>query len=394
MEKEGLSIFIQTPEENAKGSGAGKWLELPTGAGKLADLLRGLGADSGWEPPYVISSVKLPFEGVEDAMLLSASLDELNMLGNYLNSLEDFEISNLQAILQTGVLAESRGAGDFINLLYEDNMNAFNIIDASDAAALGEYWAREVPEAIPECMTPEEYGRQCVAEEKGVFTEWGYVYQRMALSREYDGAVPIEYRIAEDALANLRSMASVPVYPHTREYAQQNGEWEAHHRSRKANEACAQAIDKAINDSHYDTFHYDLKTAARTVIEQFGIERVNWLLAGCIHNSHNDGRYSRSNQAWAEGFQIPGDRHGGFFINAHPCVIDGFVDKVREANNHLQAAEMSTEQNYNMIDGRINNLPPEPEQRPSATARLEAAKREVKPPAPGGAPKDKALERN
>ncbi len=53
---------------------------------------------------------------------------------------------------------------------------------------------------------------------------------------------------------------------------------------------------------------------------------------------------------------------------------------------------MSAEQNYNMLDGRINNLPPEPEQRPSAVEKLEAAKREVKPPAPGSATKNKTVE--
>jgi hypothetical protein len=50
--------------------------------------------------------------------------------------------------------------------------------------------------------------------------------------------------------------------------------------------------------------------------------------------------------------------------------------------NYLQAAEMSMEQNYNMVDGVINNLPPEPvkdlEKRPSAVEKLETAKQAVK----------------
>lgn len=70
-----------------------------------------------------------------------------------------------------------------------------------------------------------------------------------------------------------------------------------------------------------------------------------------------------------------------------------------EKYNYLAAAEMSAEQNYNMIDGQINNvavpradltdgqtyaeikeLAPEtlPDERPSVTDRLEAAKRAVK----------------
>lgn len=35
-------------------------------------------------------------------------------------------------------------------------------------------------------------------------------------------------------------------------------------------------------------------------------------------------------------------------------------------NNHLKNAELSTEQNYNMIDGIVNNAPvaPEPQKKP------------------------------
>jgi len=76
---------------------------------------------------------------------------------------------------------------------------------------------------------------------------------------------------------------------------------------------------------------------------------------------------------------------------------------------YLAAAEMSTEQNYNMIDGAINNLPPAradltdgqtyeeirelapetlPGEKPSVTEKLEAAKRAVKD-APKKQPREK-----
>jgi hypothetical protein len=275
MAKSNLRIFIQTPEENAKGSGVGQWLTLPASAGKLVELLTQIGADTEHMPPYAISSIKSPLPGVRDALFLSSSLDELNMIAHYLKGMEPYEIDSLQAILRTGIMAEGRGAAALINLMHADNLDAFNIIDASDAAALGAYWAREVLDAIPEGMTPEEYGKMCVAEEKGIFTEWGYVYKRMELTQEYAGVVPEEYRITEAALRSIRPVVVVPIYPYSFDIAVQRGEMDGYHKSYAANVACAQTIDKAVNASNHDTYRYDMNAAAKTVIEQFGFDRMN-----------------------------------------------------------------------------------------------------------------------
>lgn len=37
---------------------------------------------------------------------------------------------------------------------------------------------------------------------------------------------------------------------------------------------------------------------------------------------------------------------------------------MQEKDNYLKYAELSTEQNYNMIDGILNNAPPVPQARP------------------------------
>lgn len=37
---------------------------------------------------------------------------------------------------------------------------------------------------------------------------------------------------------------------------------------------------------------------------------------------------------------------------------------MEQKNNPLQTAELSTEQNKNMIDGILNNMPPIPEEKP------------------------------
>lgn len=213
-------------------------------------------------------------------------------------------------------------------------------------------------------------------------------------------------------------MNKTTIYPYSLEYAKQNGELDAWRGSSEANTACLQAIDKAIKDNNYEPFHYDLKAAVKSVVEQFGYERVNWVLAGCIKHSHNDGRYSRTNKDWADRFPIPNDRSGGFYTNIHPTVLDGFVDNVRKDHIHMLSqvvgkheksrhiAERNRLTSFDDDSGafvpkvsqgrlleRYNELMERKEtRRASAVERLAAAKEAVKPPAPGDSGKKKDLE--
>lgn len=203
-------------------------------------------------------------------------------------------------------------------------------------------------------------------------------------------------------------MDKTAIYQFSSEYAMQHGEMDACKASREANTACARAIDEAIKDSQIDPYHYDLKAAAKSVIEQFGYERVNWVLAGCIKQSFNDGRYSRANKDWADRFPIPNDKYSGFYTNTHPTVLDGFVDKVRTSHIHMMAqavgkyekSRRTAERNrLTAFDDDSGAFVPKVSQgqlwvrydeivekqaarRASAVERLAAAKESVKPPAP------------
>ena len=120
-----------------------------------------------------------------------------------------------------------------------------------------------------------------------------------------------------------------PIYQQPFDIARQNGELDDWHQSRKLNSECAVVIDKAIKDNNYDLYHYNLKTAVQTATEEYGSDRVAWVLANTIQSQHYDGRYSSSNQAWAKEFDIPADSSG--ILNTHPAIIDGFVTRFREA---------------------------------------------------------------
>lgn len=99
-------------------------------------------------------------------------------------------------------------------------------------------------------------------------------------------------------------------------------------------------IDKAISDSNYELYRYNLKQAAATVIEEHGAEKVSRTLAEYISRHDYDGRISEKNKEWAKSFDIPENRYPPVF-HTHPAVLDGFIT---EAHIQIKALEKSVSQ--------------------------------------------------
>lgn len=102
----------------------------------------------------------------------------------------------------------------------------------------------------------------------------------------------------------------------------------------------ADDIDKAISDSNYELYRYNLKQAAATVIEEHGAEKVSRTLAEYIVRHDYDGRISEKNKEWAKRFDIPENRYPPVF-HTHPAVLDGFIT---EAQAQIKALEKSVSQ--------------------------------------------------
>jgi hypothetical protein len=142
----------------------------------------------------------------------------------------------------------------------------------------------------------------------------------------------------------------LPIYRQSADHALENDEMQAWRDSRDLNVECGRAIDKAVIDSNYEQYRYDLKTAARTVIEEYGIDRVAWIVAGNVHYHDSDGRLSSNNKEWAKGFDTPKpDIH----LKTHLAVLDGFVDNFRKAEKEkpslmaaLEAGERKSKAEY------------------------------------------------
>ena len=121
----------------------------------------------------------------------------------------------------------------------------------------------------------------------------------------------------------------VPFYPETADWARDHGETELYGASRKANEACRAAIDKAIAEH----FHHSCLSAegAKSVLREFGPERVSFVLAHTMRINSHDGRYSERNREWAS--QVKGyEMYNPFDLvcRSHPALLDLFIDQTRE----------------------------------------------------------------
>ena len=91
---------------------------------------------------------------------------------------------------------------------------------------------------------------------------------------------------------------------------------------------CKDAIEKAIAEN-FDGYTLPRDTA-KGVIEKYGKERVEFVLANIVMNSPNDGRYSVSNREWAQSI-VPYSSWDNreFVVSSHPAVVDGFINQVR-----------------------------------------------------------------
>ena len=125
-----------------------------------------------------------------------------------------------------------------------------------------------------------------------------------------------------------------PLYRWSLDEALRNNERELWRESYKENCICAKGIEAAIKRD-FDGMHLQ-HDCAKSVITEFGYDRVNWVLANTLKEKDYDGRFSRSNKDWAQPFYIPKDEQRWHFcVESHPAVLDGFMNQARRAWQEL-----------------------------------------------------------
>lgn len=125
----------------------------------------------------------------------------------------------------------------------------------------------------------------------------------------------------------------LPVYQQTLQYAMEHGAADDYLDSRKLNIDCKKAIEETIRE-HFDGMRLSLEDSGG-VMEQFGTERVSYVLANTLRHLSEDGRFSRDNRVWADGIEVTENIHRGrdmnldYLVNSHPAVLDGYIHLVR-----------------------------------------------------------------
>lgn len=92
---------------------------------------------------------------------------------------------------------------------------------------------------------------------------------------------------------------------------------------------CARDIEKAIRENYKDN---SLSDCIKPLIDAYGYDRVNWVLANTVQQTHSDDRYSADNKRWARTFRIPIDGHNKTFaVKSHPGLVNLMIGQARNA---------------------------------------------------------------
>ena len=128
----------------------------------------------------------------------------------------------------------------------------------------------------------------------------------------------------------------IPVYKDSGYIVRENNELDMFRASNAANKACAEAIEKAITEN-WDGSRLK-EGCVQPIIEQFGEQRLMFVLANTLQLHATDKRFSRDNLAWAQMVQIepvsteePAERRYSWDIHSHPVKLDDFAVQTRKA---------------------------------------------------------------
>lgn len=148
------------------------------------------------------------------------------------------------------------------------------------------------------------------------------------------------------------------IYPYSLEDATRSNErglWREHY---QLNVNCARDIEKAIAENYDGS--YLSSDCIKPVLGEYGIDRVNWVLANTIQENQQGGRFSRENKEWAKGFYIPKDTTQlEFVVNSHPGLTNLLTDDIRKFWQELglfgKTHCITTNEDY---DGKVLVLDP------------------------------------
>lgn len=199
-----FSILIGNHSRLEAGQTDGAWLSMPATTEQLHEAMQSVGITADNPQDLFVggfeNTEQCPFN-VPLSVIQSGSIDELNYLGKLLEMQRDEDKAKFAAAVTLGEYAGN--LKDLINLA--QNLDCYWIYPTVQSEEdyghylIDELDELELPEEAKQYFMYEEYGRDAVINDKGRFTEQGYIYNnKNTFSEWYNGResdIPKEYRI-------------------------------------------------------------------------------------------------------------------------------------------------------------------------------------------------------
>lgn len=221
---------------------------------------------------------------------------------------------------------------------------------------------REIQDEIFYLMKHNEYGDSAAAvivDSEGNLAaqelENGFDRGAMEAIKEYLSEKGIEWEPGEAELRELgieektlpetvsEQKVYPPIYPYTLDFAVKHAAADEYLDSRKLNIECKNAVENAIR-THFDGLHL-AHDAVDSVLEEYGRERLAYVLACTVQHKESDGRFSRGTKEWAASIPVAEnvsrgmDLNNDYVIDSHPAVLDGFIGLARDKFAELEKME-------------------------------------------------------
>ena len=112
---------------------------------------------------------------------------------------------------------------------------------------------------------------------------------------------------------------------------------------------CKNAIESTIAEK-FDGFILPRNTAD-AIVNEYGMECVEFVLANTIRHFDYDGRFSLNNKEWAKGIVAENEwQNNDLLLSTHPAVLDGFTNQARRYISVLREKEQEAQKRVT-IDG-------------------------------------------
>ena len=202
QETEQFAILIDSRTRFETGEPGGYWLSMPATKEELHKAMRSVGITADNPQDFFIHGYSdredrhtaLPYD-----MVCAAQVDELNFLAARLETLDASGIAALNAATQRKNGFEN--IGQLIDFTYNEDFFV-HIPEVHNPRELGDYYLNksgmvQMPAEWKNSIDLIAFGRNAAAQEKGSFTEYGYLVESGdAWEKHFEGCdVPEDYRI-------------------------------------------------------------------------------------------------------------------------------------------------------------------------------------------------------